>query len=182
MTSADDTAWTCSVCGRSHGGLATVFGSDAPHDWHVASAAQRDAGELSADVCFLPDSDPRAGTHYFLRGHVQLPLLEPLGAEETFTWSVWVSLSGESLAVVFEHWEDPDRAELTPPLFGWLRSDLPYTPTTLGLRTQVHTREPGMVPRIELEPTAHPLAREQAEGITVHRVAELNAAFLGELH
>lgn len=182
MTFADDASWTCTTCGRPHSGLATVFGSDAPHDWHVATAAQRDEGELTDDVCFLPDADPAQGTHFFLRGHIQLPLLEPLGAEESFTWSVWVSLSIESLEHVFEHWDDPDRAQLLPPMFGWLRSDLPYEPSTLDLRTQVHTRAPGLVPQVEVEPTEHPLAQEQTAGISVHRVAELNRALLGELH
>jgi hypothetical protein len=182
VTSPPDDAWTCETCGQAHSGLATVFGSDAPWNWHVATAAQRDAGELSADVCFLPDADPEVGTHFFLRGHVELPLREPLGGEDTFSWSVWVSLSGESLALVFEHWDDPDRADTLPPMFGWLCSDLPYEPSTLGLRTQVHTRAPGRVPLVEVEPSGHPLAIEQAEGVSVHRVAELNAAILGELH
>jgi hypothetical protein len=67
-------------------------------------------------------------------------------------------------------------------MFGYLCSDLPYEPATLGLRTQVHTRDPGMVPLVELEPSSHPLAQEQSAGITAHRVAEFNAAVLGELH
>jgi hypothetical protein len=52
----------------------------------------------------------------------------------------------------------------------------------------MHTRAPGLVPRVEVEQatvpplSSHPLAREQAEGITWHRVAELNAAVYGELH
>jgi len=39
-----------------------------------------------------------------------------------------------------------------------------------------------MVPLVELEPSGHLLAQEQSEGITAHRVAEFNAAILGELH
>ena len=91
MTSSDASAWTCTTCGAEHRGLATVFGSDAPWNWHVAGAAERDAGELTADVCFLPDPDPEVGTHFFLRGHVELPLREPVGDASTFVWSVWVS-------------------------------------------------------------------------------------------
>lgn len=182
MTSPEDTSWTCSTCGDEHRGLATVFGSDAPWNWHVAGAAERDAGELTSDVCFLPDPDPEVGTHFFLRGHVELPLREPVAGAETFVWSVWVSLSAESLKLVFDHWDDPDRAAKLPPMFGYLCSDLPYEPATLGLRTQVHTRDPGMVPLVELEPSGHLLSQEQSEGITAHRVAEFNAAILGELH
>lgn len=172
--------WTCAVCGEHHHGLALAIGADAPWDWYEASEAQRQAGELTDDVCFLPGEEPGTLTRYFLRGHIELPLWEPVEGETTFAWSVWVSLSGESLALVFEHWDDPDR-EALPPLFGWLCSALPYEPTTLGLRTQVHSRAPGLVPLVEVEPTVHPLAQEQARGIPVHRVAELNAAVLREL-
>jgi hypothetical protein len=50
----------------------------------------------------------------------------------------------------------------------------------MNLAVNVHTREPGVVPLIELDLTSdHPLAREQREGITLHRVAELNRLLLG---
>jgi hypothetical protein len=37
----------------------------------------------------------------------------------------------------------------------------------------VHIRDNGIRPYIELQPTDHPLAIEQRNGITVERVAEL---------
>jgi hypothetical protein len=157
-----------------------VLGSDAPWDWIAASRAQRDAGELDADVCVLPAPVPEEGARFFLRGHIVLPLTEPVNGARSFAWSVWVSLTAESLALAYEHWDDADRALKVPPLFGWLASELPYEPSTLGLRTQVHTRPPGLVPLVEVDPSGgHPLAREQAEGISRHRVAELNAVILG---
>ena len=73
------TARPCPTCGARHGDLATAMGSASPHAWDVATAAQRDAGELTDDVCFLPDTDPgpsHGGTSYFLRGEVALPLLD----------------------------------------------------------------------------------------------------------
>lgn len=172
-------SWRCEACGAEHSGLATVFGSDSPWDWHVASQARRDAGELTPDVCFLPAEDPRDGTGYFLRGHVVIPLSEPVEGETSFAWSVWVALDGEAMQLVYDHWDDPARASL-PPVFGWLRSSLPYQPSTLDLRVQVHQREPGRVPLVEVDPThGHPLGVEERDGITPHRVAELNALVLG---
>jgi hypothetical protein len=50
---------------------------------------------------------------------------------------------------------------------------LPGYPDTLHLKTMVHTREPGRRPFIELDPTDHPLAVEQREGITWERVQEI---------
>ena len=56
------------------------------------------------------------------------------------------------------------------PYFGWLSTSIPGYPDTLNLKTHVHTRAIGIRPFIELEPTNHPLAIEQREGITLQRV------------
>jgi len=70
-------------------------------------------------------------------------------------------------------WETEGR-EREPPYFGWLTSELPiYDPSTLSLRTHVHTQPVGTRPRIELEPTDHPLAIEQRQGISMSRVEEI---------
>jgi hypothetical protein len=47
-----------------------------------------------------------------------------------------------------------------------------YSPSTLNLKTNVHTQPVGLRPLVELEPTDHPLAVEQRDGITVARVQE----------
>lgn len=71
-----------------------------------------------------------------------------------------------------EVFEDPARVN-EPPYFGWLSTTLPgYEPTTLNLKTNLHTQEIGVRPLVEVEPTGHPLAVEQREGITVARVQE----------
>ena len=59
------------------------------------------------------------------------------------------------------------------PFFGWLNAYLKPYPDTMNLKTQVHLRDNGIRPFIELEPTDHPLAIEQRTGISVTRVAEL---------
>ena len=46
-------------------------------------------------------------------------------------------------------------------------------PDTENLKTMVHPREPGLRPLIELEPTDHPLAVEQREGISQDRLAQI---------
>jgi hypothetical protein len=45
----------------------------------------------------------------------------------------------------------------------------------MNLKTRVHLRDDGLRPFLELEPTQHPLAVEQRDGITAERVAELYA-------
>jgi hypothetical protein len=59
-------------------------------------------------------------------------------------------------------------------MVGWLMANLScYEPSTLNLATVVHTRPVGLRPLVELEPTDHPLAVEQREGITLARVQEI---------
>jgi hypothetical protein len=74
-------------------------------------------------------------------------------------------------------WETPGR-EKEPPYFGWLCTSLPLYPETLLLKTNVHTRPVGQRPFVELQPTEHPLAVEQRNGITMDRVREIAEALL----
>lgn len=89
-----------------------------------------------------------------------------------FVWDVWVSLSETNFKRASDRWHDPNRIE-EPPYFGWLCNSLPGYPETLSLKTNVHTRPVGIRPFIELEPTEHPLAVEQRDGITMARVIEI---------
>ena len=68
----------------------------------------------------------------------------------------------------------PKRSHIGP-FFGWLSAELPLYPSTENLKARVHLRDNGVRPYVELEPTEHPLAIEQRNGITVDRVAEIYA-------
>lgn len=81
-----------------------------------------------------------------------------------------VSLSKANFARATELWTSPERVQ-EPPYFGWLSSEVPtYEPTTLNLKTKLHSQPVGVRPIAELEPTDHPLAVEQRIGITLARV------------
>lgn len=173
MSGQSGIEWQCGTCGQPHAGLATVFGAQAPDVWLHATSAEREAGELTSDMCVLEVGGER---HYFLRGHIEIPLIDAPG--EVFSWSVWVSLSQESVQKIADHWDDPARASL-PPVFGWLCNELPYDQSTISVATHLHNREPGVVPYIALDPSVdHPLVREQATGISLHRLAEINNAVM----
>jgi hypothetical protein len=155
-----------------------VFGPPAPEPWDVATDAQRAAGEINADTCVLPGEDG-AETHFFLRGQLALPVVDGIEGSDEFVWSIWVSLSRESMMLQAERWSDPRRVQL-PPMFAWVCNHLPYVPSPALLPARIHTREPGRAPSIELDPSVdHPLVREQLGGITMHRVAELNRLAMG---
>lgn len=147
-----------------------AFGPRGPDSWAGASPGDRARGEINRDTCVLPTDD---GTFYFIRGELRIPVVDAVVGD--FAWSVWASLSEKNMNLAARHWEDPDRAHLDP-MFGWLNSWLsPFDPPTVNMAVNVHMRAPGVVPLIELDPSSdHPLAREQREGITLHRVAELN--------
>lgn len=55
---------------------------------------------------------------------------------------------------------------------GWLCTALPGYPDTYGLRVQVHTMPLGSRPLFVVEPTDHPLAVEQGQGLTMQQVQE----------
>ncbi|WP_420271808.1 DUF2199 domain-containing protein [Occultella aeris] len=166
----------CSVCGAQHSGLNMVFGPSGPDSWAAASPEDRARGEISRDVCVLPTDE---GTFYFIRGELRVPVTDAVIGD--FAWSVWASLSERNMQLAAKRWDDPNRVNLDP-MFGWLNNRLaPFDPPTMNLAVNVHTRPPGVVPLIELDPSSdHPLALEQQEGITLHRVAELNRLLLAE--
>jgi hypothetical protein len=138
------------------------YGAPMPEFW-TDDLEHDPASGLSSDQCVIK------GEQFFVHGLIEIPVID---SEELFSWGVWVSLSQENYDRMAQLWETADR-ENEPPYFGWLSTQLPvYSPTTINLRTRVHTRPVGERPFIELEPTDHPLAVEQRKGITLARIGE----------
>ncbi|WP_406630932.1 DUF2199 domain-containing protein [Amycolatopsis sp. WGS_07] len=157
-----DLGFDCSCCGRRHDELPLAYGAPAPAYWHDGLAGQP-GFVLGEEQCVL------GGEHFFVRGRLVLPM--PDG--EDFEWGVWVSLSEANFTRVTELWDDPARVD-EPPYFGWLSTELPgYEPTTINLKTNLHSQPVGVRPLVELEPTDHPLALEQRNGIDRARVQEI---------
>jgi len=119
--------------------------------------------ELTADQCVIQ------GEHFFIKGSLEIPVAE---LSSVFALTVWTSLSRETFERTRVLWNDAKRVN-EPPYFGWLSSSVPSYPETINLKTHVHTRQVGVKPFIELEPTDHPLSLEQKSGITLARVREL---------
>jgi hypothetical protein len=156
--------YQCKTCGMWHDDLPMSFGADAPYWYDVIAPEERSwRAELGSDQCIIDNQ------HYFVRGCLEIPVLDGPGP---FIWDVWVSLSEKSFERMSELWETQGR-EVEPPCFGWLCTSLPGYPETLNLKTCVYTQPVGQRPLIELEPTDHPLAVEQREGITMGRVQEI---------
>ena len=166
--------WNCACCGEEFDTLPICWSVGPPAPYQALSDEDRATrAVINGDTCLIDDQ-------FYIRGHIEIPIVE---TGEMFVWSVWASLSPESTAAVTDSWDDDARAD-TGPFFGWLCSDLPYDRPTLSLKTMVHNRRPGVVPLIEVEPTDHPLAIEQAGGVTLARVAEIARMYVrhGPLH
>jgi hypothetical protein len=156
--------YLCKTCGEKHDDLPMAYGALAPAPWYALPEDERDKrAELNSDLCVIDDQ------YFFVLGRLEIPVLD---SSELFAWLVWVSLSEKSFLRKMELWETRGR-EREPPQFGWLCTSLPCYPETLQLKTHVHTRPVGERPYIELEPTDHPLAIEQRQGIMMRRVQEI---------
>jgi hypothetical protein len=157
----------CSSCDEWHEGMPT-FGAQAPLYFYSVPAEERDERcTLTSDTCVVDRE------HFFVRGCLDIRVH---GASEPFSWGVWVSLSKANFDLFIACFDEPKRSHVGP-FLGWLSAALPLYPSTENLKTHVHLQDDGIRPFIELEPTDHPLAVEQRNGITADRVAEIYAYF-----
>lgn len=158
----------CTSCGLVHRGM-PAFGADAPLSYYAVPREERATRcALTADSCVIDRNS------YFVRGCIEIPVK---GEEDPFSWGVWVSLSEAN----YKEWLDfhsEEKRSHKGPYFGWLNASLKPYPKTMNLKTRVHLRNGGIRPLIELEPTDHPLAVEQREGISGTRLAELYALMM----
>lgn len=155
----------CSCCGEFHEGLPLDYGARFPAYYFEVPADEREKRVyVTPDVCVVDNE------FFFVRGCLEIPVLD---TDETFIWGAWCSLSEKSFNRLVELW-DAENVESEPPFFGWFNTSLPKNiyPETLNLKTSVQLCNKKR-PLIELEPTEHPLAVEQRNGITRKRVQEI---------
>lgn len=159
----------CHTCGQFHDELPMEFGADAPAPYYAIPEDEREARcELTSDTCMIDEHE------FFVRGCLEIPVVD---GPRPFVWGVWTSLSLQNFKRMLEVLESPERSN-EPPYFGWLGTSVPLYPETLLLKTHLHTRPIDLRPLVELEPTDHPLAVEQRDGITMDRVREIAQALL----
>ena len=157
----------CTGCGEWHEGM-PGFDAAAPLYYYSVPEAQRPTRcELTPNTCIVD------GEAFFVKGCIEIHVH---GASEPFIWGTWVSLSQRNFEE-FAGLLDAESRSAYGPYFAWLSAEFTVYPTAENLKTHVHLRDAGLRPYIELEPTNHPLAIEQREGITVDRVAEIYAAY-----
>ncbi|MFT4074767.1 MAG: DUF2199 domain-containing protein [Asticcacaulis sp.] len=160
--------WKCRTCGQKHDDIPTCFGIEAPWRAFVSEQEFEQRVELTKSLCVVD------GEHFFIRGHVEIPII---GHHENLAFSVWSSLSEESFVDVNEHWDDPNRAAC-PPYFGWLSSPITPYGNVINLPLSVQSRKPDMVPLFTIRQAEHPLAIDQRDGIAIRRWHEIALAVM----
>jgi hypothetical protein len=161
-------SFKCAACGEVHEGMPS-FGAHAPLSYYeVPKEERKNRCYLGTDDCVIDDE------FFFVRGCLEIPVI---GETEPFSWGVWVSLSEASYLEWVKCYESDKRSHIGP-FFGWLNAWIKPYPDTISLKTNVHLRDDGIRPFIELQSADHPLAIEQRVGITVERVAELYAQMM----
>jgi hypothetical protein len=156
-------SWRCHTCGIEHTDDPLCFGIEAPWRALVPESEFAQRVDLTPDQCVVDEQS------FFIRGHIQVPIHD---YPEPLSFSVWSSLSEQSFLRMCNRWEAPDRA-FDPPYFGWLCSPIAVYPNTLHLRLSVQSRPPGLTPLFTVEPTEHPLALDQRNGISMERWHEI---------
>ena len=116
----------------------------------------------SDDVCLM------RGGRFFVRGVLPLPVT---GRSVPYRIGLWVEVDETAYARVDERWNDPDQAD-EPAMPARVANAIPNLPDTLGLDAALRLTGPRSRPDIFVADPSHPLALEQAGGITAHRAFE----------
>jgi hypothetical protein len=157
----------CEICGEWHDGV-PVLNAPAPLYYYSIPAEERSVRcELTASTCIVDNR------HFFVKGYIELAIK---GGSEIFKLGVWVSLKQQDFDKFIEQLSCDNRSTHGP-YFGWLSAYLKTYPDSENLKTRVHLLDNSLEPYIELEPTCHPLAVQQRDGISVQRLAQLLSAY-----
>jgi hypothetical protein len=153
--------YTCSVCREIHDELPDI-GADKPdHYWDIPEQERNKRVVLTPDTCVIDKET------FFIRGVIEIPIHD---YPDRFGFGVWVSQKKENFVT---YRNNPNSDEIGP-FFGWLCTNIRYyQETTLSLKTRSHFRGGNLRPYIELEPTEHPLAIDQRNGISLDKAWEI---------
>lgn len=156
-------SFVCSVCGETHDGLPALT-LKRPDYWLTLTPEQQAEGKADDGLCVTPDG------HFFVRCVLVIPLLD--GPERTLEFGPWSSLSEDNFWRYVGTFKDPDQSELGD-MSGWLSNEVRGFPGSLNLKCRVCPQDNDQRPLVQLEPTDHPLAVAQREGISFARALKL---------
>jgi hypothetical protein len=154
-------SYRCRTCGKLHDELPDIAADKPDHWFDVPEKERAKRIQFTSDMCIIDNRD------HFIRGVIQLPVHDFL---EAFGFGVWISQKKENF---LKYQKNFDSAAIGP-FFGWLCTRIKYySQDTLGLKTRAIFRGGKLRPMIELEPTDHPLAIDQRDGISLAKAWEI---------
>lgn len=160
-------SYVCSCCGQTHDGLPDLAFDRPIYAFQVPEAERASRVRLDEDTCVIDDED------FFIRGVIEIPVH---GRTDAFGIGAWVSQKRENFETYVANFDTPDIG----PFFGWLSNDLRFGGiSSLNLKTRAEFLGNGLRPRIVIEPTEHPLARAQQDGLELDAVWTFVHAHIG---
>lgn len=162
-------SYKCPDCDEIHEGLPDIA-ADRPDYWWTVPEHERERRiKLTSDTCTIDDED------FFIRGVLEIPIHD---YPQNFGFGVWVSQKRENFQTYLDNFD----SDQIGPFFGWLSTNIAYYQEgTTTLKTMAHFRGGDQRPRIETEPTDHPLALAQREGITLAQAWEIVHFYMGKV-
>ena len=152
--------YTCACCGEVHEDLPDLAFDRPTYAHQIPEEEYSDRVSLTSDLCIIDDES------FFIRGLIEIPVL---GQEKTFGIGVWVSQKEENFRTYERQFDSADIG----PFFGWLSNEFRFMgESTLSLKTMAHFQGNDLRPSIALEPTDHPLAVAQKQGISLDQAWE----------
>jgi hypothetical protein len=157
----------CSKCDKWHEGIPDVAYDRPLIANEIPDEEKTTRLFLTTDLCVVDSKS------FFIRCLLAVPIK---GTGENFGWAIWSSLSEKNFLRYRKHYDD-DMSDWEP-MFGYLSNRLPEYPDTLSLKLSVQTRAQGDRPTVIMEPTDHPLAVDQREGMSLELALKIVDPFL----
>ena len=163
--------FVCKTCGRSHEGGPRDIGFIRPAEYFtVPEAEHKSRCKITDDWCIIDNE------RFFIRCIALVPLLD---ADDCFAWGLWAEIAQND----FQAYMDLYHADgsMVPAFPGRLSGEHRGYEGLDGHAVSIQLGSAPHRPEMKLEPSDHLLYREQRDGITLHRVAEiLHAVFPNE--
>lgn len=164
----------CAACNAEHDLSDLEPNFERPDAFFAVAPAERASRICDAgDACIVRDEQGDA--HYYL--HVLVPI--PVRGERVpFHWVAWVEIDAAPWRRLVDGLAADGRsADGAFACTASLANDFPGYPSTLGMRGTVQVMERRLRPAFTIAAdVAHPLAREQREGIQAERLLEIVGA------
>jgi hypothetical protein len=151
----------CEKCGEVHESLPDIgFGRpDLSLDVPEEERAERVKG--NDDWCVVDDE------YFFVRAVAQVAVH---GEDDAFGVGIWVSLSRKH----FEIYKANPETDKIGPFVGWVSNQIEfYEGDTRDLKAKLWFRGGNKRPLADLEPTQHPLAVAQQEGLSLEQAWDI---------